>query len=237
MFRLNRVTMLVVLTALLAATAFAGTINVDGDDSEWGSPLASVDDPNGDVSNTYYDIDAIFADYDATANRLGFMTRTVAPMNHIDGADRVEFIFNADDDTTTGSPSTHGFVGGDYHIIWDLDGVANVAYDYTSGTNQPQFRTWTTSGWTYQKGLAADDLKIAWGDMGTSYSVIECTINPEKLGNPDEFVWGCYLDNGGGSNDDSAEGRVGGDDDSPEPATWVLLAATAVFGVLKRRRG
>lgn len=231
--------MLTVVAAcvLAASAAVPSPITVDGNDADWTSPVSWCDDPIGDVTIPGYDIDFICSDYDEAADRLAFMARTVAQMNHQNSSDFVEFIFNADGDTSTGDGDWHGCVGADYRFEWDLDGAANTAYDWTTA-HKPLFYTWTGSAWSGPSfSLAADDIRIAWGHVST-YSIIECTVNPALIGNPNEFVWGAYLDNGGTSPDDYAECRVrGDDDDSPEPATWVLLAATAAVGVLRRRRG
>lgn len=235
MTRMLRIAYVLAIGALVATAALASPITVDGNDTDWTSPVSTGYDANGDVDISGYDIDVIYSDYDATSDRLAFMARTVAPMQHIDLADRVEFIFNADGDTTTGSSNWQGLLGADFRFVWELDGAANVAYDSTSGSNQPYFYDWSTN-WSFPTPIAASDFQIAWGNSGTDYSIIECTVNPSLIGNPDSFVWGVYLDNGGTSSDDYAQAEVGGDSETPEPATWVLLAATAAFGALRRRR-
>jgi hypothetical protein len=232
-----RTAAIVALGLYVAGVAVAGPIVVDGSDADWNAPISWYDDPDGDVSSSEYDIDLIFGDYDAGADRLAFMTRTVNPVPHQPTADFIEFVFNTDDDITTGDPNWHGCQGADYRFTWDIDGAPNNVFDYTT-SNQPLFYAHNGSSWSLDFGLGAGDFQIAWGTPTPDYSIIEATVNPTLLGSPDEFVWGTYLDNGGTSNDDYAQARFGGgDDESPEPATWVLLAATAAFGAWRRRRG
>ncbi|MFW6156721.1 MAG: PEP-CTERM sorting domain-containing protein [Armatimonadota bacterium] len=241
MKNLSYILMASILLTLLATSALAAPITVDGDDADWASPLHSHDDAVGDVSIAGYDIDWTYTDYDEAADRIGFMTQTVAPMEHFYSADSVEYIINADADESTGAENYKGAISGaDYRIWWGLDGQKDTAYDVTSADNVPVLSSWnaTDDDWDEVSGLGAGDLRIAWGDQGTDFSIIEATLNPDFIGGPSEFNWVCYLDNGGTSADDVSPGElsIDGDDDSPEPATWVLLAATAAFGALRRRR-
>ena len=236
-----RIAMGVAVALLLLAHASASPISVDGDDADWASPLTTHDDPNGDVTNSGYDIDFIYYDYDQAADRLAFMARTVDQMTHgtSEGGDSVEYVFNSDGDTGTGDAEWHGCLGADYRMAWDLDGDEYTAYDVTSTSHDLLFYAWNSSSsdWTGPiDTIAASDIQIAWGDQGTDFSIIECTVKPSLIGNPKEFTWGCYLDNGGTSSDDYAQDDVENGDDVPEPATWLLLTATAAFGALRRRR-
>ncbi len=225
------------LAILACSVATSSPITINGDDSDWTSPLSSTNDANGDVTNTGYDIDFSYTDYDEAADRLAFMAQTVAPISNTNGADFVEFVFNADDNVGTGDSDWHGCVGADFRFEWDLDGTEYTAYDYGSTSHKPLFWTWNSGSWTPQFSIPANDLHIAWGD-NAGYSIIECTLNPNLIGNPKEFAWVCYLDDGGTSADDTSLNRVTIEgDDSPEPATWVLIACTVAVGALRRRRG
>ena len=235
MGRMARLLAVSCLAIVACSVATSSPITIDGDDSDWTTPLATTNDANGDVTNSGYDIDFSYTDYDETADRLAFMAQTVAPLSNANPNDFIEFIFNVDNDTTTGDGEFHGCLGADYRFDWHLD-AAEYAAENAGAIPAPFFWAWSGGGWVPDFFVPANDIHIAWGD-NNGFSIIECTVNPSLIGDPDEFSWVCYLDDGGTSADDVSLNEVtGGGDDSPEPATWVLLACTMAFGALRKRR-
>lgn len=244
--------LMVGLAALLIFTvsgfAIADVITIDGDDSDWIDPDSSHDDTNGDVYApgppiTYlpeYDIDWTYFEWDESDGTTNFMCTTIDPISNAYGADYVEIIINADDDETTGSPNYHDAVGADYYLTWDLDGTAGTAYQFGS-SNSPLWYYWVgdqvTGSWSIDMTLSASDLVVAWGNIGTDYSVIEVSINPDLFGSPDSFTWGMYLDNGTTASDDASPDRYNQRGYTPEPTTMALLPiGLAALAAWRRRR-
>jgi len=226
MGRLARLVMICGVIVCVASVAWADVITVDGDDSDWITPDSTHDDPDeSEVTLQGYDIDYTYAEWDSVNAMCAFLTQTIDPCDQAYGADSVEFVIDADDNSSTGHAAWHGMQGADYLIEWDLDGTEYTAYNPTSGSNAPVFKEYNsgTTNWDIVAGLSATDLLIAWGDEGTDYSIIECTLNPTYIGMPSKFVWGSYLDNGDESADDRSPGTMRQRGYTPEPTTMALL--------------
>lgn len=229
-----------------ARPVLSNVITVDGDDSEWTSPDFSNDDTNGDVVDpgpplTYlwgYDIDYTYYLWDEVNGMSGFLAATVDPTDHSYSADFIEILIDADSDTSTGG-TWHNQEGADYRIYWDYDGTANTAYTPGSSQHPVYLQQWTGtpgSEWSTIAGLGANDLLVAWGNEGSDYSVIEVALNPTYIGNPDQFVWGFYLDNGTTASDDASPNNMRQRGYTPEPATLTLLSLGLAGVVVWRRR-
>ncbi len=224
---MTRMLVAVVVVGVAAFGAWADVITVDGSDSDWSSPDTSHDDPDeSGITLQGYDLDWTYAEWDSANGRAAFMARTIDACDQAYPADLIEFLINADENDSTGG-SWHGATGADYRIRWDFDGTEYTAYNPTSGSHVPALDYWNTgtNDWSPVTGLGASDLLIAWGDNGAGpdYSIIECTLNPSYIGMPDKFKWGCYLDNGDESADDSSPGTMDQRGYTPEPTTLALL--------------
>ncbi|NLO07650.1 MAG: PEP-CTERM sorting domain-containing protein [candidate division WS1 bacterium] len=239
--------LVVAVLSLQVLSVSADVITVDGDDSDWLNPDSSHDDPLGDVvvpgtpptPLPGYDLDWTYYSWDADNGRAAFMGQTAAPTTHTYSADFVEILINADDDLDTGG-EWHEMLGADYRVWWDYDGVANEVYDPISSGHPVYWDQWVggSTGWQTVAGLQASDVLIAWGNMGSDYSVIEVTLNPSLFGNPDAFTWGMYLDNGTTASDDASPDRMDQRGYTPEPTTFVLLplGLAALAGWRRRTR-
>ncbi len=226
MGKLVRLLMLCGVIVCVASFAWADVITVDGDDSDWLNPDSTHDDPDeAEVTLQGYDIDYTYAVWDTVNAMSAYLTQTIDPCTQAYGADFVEYVMDADENKSTGSPNWYGLEGADYRITWDLDGTEYTAYNPTSASHVPKFYEWNsgTTDWDLVTGMSATDLVIAWGDDGTDYSVIECTLNPSYIGMPADYVWGCYLDNGDISADDRSPGTMRQRGYTPEPTTLALL--------------
>lgn len=244
---MNRWFALAIITMLLvwAAAASADLITIDGDDSDWTDPDSAHDDPVGDVRDGNdppnflypYDIDYTYFKWDGINNKANFMAQTVEPITDAYEADFVEIIINADDDETTGAPNYHDAAGADYYLSWSLDGDKGTTYEFGS-SQTPTWYEWNGSSFSLVlAGLDANDLVIAYDDVGTDYSVIEVAINGSLFGSPDAFTWGMYLDNGTTASDDASPNDYSQRGYTPEPTTLVLLPlGLAGLAVWRRRR-
>ncbi|MGD9498671.1 MAG: PEP-CTERM sorting domain-containing protein [Armatimonadota bacterium] len=219
----------------------ADVVTVDGSDADWlgFTPDFTADDPDeAGVTLQGYDLDYTYYEWDQVNARMAFMMQTIDPTSQAYAADFVEFQLDADRNTGTGV-NWHGAPGADYMIEWDFDGTANTVYTPLSATHKALLKQWNsgTSAWDTVAGLTSNDLRVAWGNHSTDYSIVEVTLNPTFLGFPANFAWGVYLDNGDVSADDNSPDNMRQDGRTPEPGTLALLPlGLAGLAVWRRSR-
>ena len=208
---------LVGLVLLPVVLANAGSISIDGSDSDWASPDVTVNDPDEPGISQGQDIDYCYYEWDHQNDHACFMFQTydVTQANNHDDLARI--MINADSNVGTGGP-VNTFPGMEYFINWKL------------GASDPITLYEWTGSWTAVASPAY--VAVARGDIASSYTIFEWAVDADDIGRPASFVWSAYLDNGGGDADDYCQGIPG---QTPELGTMVLLAITLVGGGAVRR--
>ena len=219
----------------------ATTIAVSADTKVFTATYDNREDTNyGTLWNISCDHDLYGGGYNQAHSFLQFDLSTIASWSHIEAATLYLYHYNTDVGGAGGS--------NDYPI--DAHFVSDDTWDETTLTWNTPYPSWEEDvlgsvpqsmlsglgpfGWDVKDAVVNE----APGDATLSLVLVRNDLDDWDDSPSWSYFYSKEYDTGGYAPYLAIEGDSSPScrDDSPEPATWVLLAATAAFGALRRRR-